>query len=93
MIGWVLSGFSTGSQKVNIFQEVDKNNFKKTGEKMQKHQKKKAGSQWVLGWVLSGFSVGAQWVLELSEYSGYSWVLRLFIYEYSGGSQVGTSPR
>ena len=49
---------------------------------------KEAGSQWVLGWVLSGFSVGPQRVL--SEYSGYSWVLRLFIFEYSGGSQVGT---
>ena len=45
----------------------------------------------MLGWVLSGSSVGPQRVL--SEYSGYSWVLRLFIFEYSGGSQVGTSPR
>ena len=41
--------------------------------------------------VLSGFSLGPQRVL--SEYSGYSWVLRLLIFEYSGGSQVGTSPR
>ena len=45
----------------------------------------------MLGWVLSGFSVGPQRVL--SEYSGYSWVLRLFIFEYSGGSQAGTSTR
>ena len=45
----------------------------------------------MIGWVLSGFSVGPQRVL--SEYSGYSWELRLFIFEYSRGSQVGTSPR
>ena len=45
----------------------------------------------MLGWVLSGLSVGPQRVL--SEYSGYSWVLRLCIFEYSGGSQVGTSSR
>ena len=97
MLGWVLSRFSVGSQNMNIFQKVDKNNFQKNWrkrcrrrtEKMQK--KKKAGSQWVLGWVLSGFSVGPQRVL--SEYSGYSWVLRLFIFEYSGGSQVGISLR
>jgi len=45
-----------------------------------------------------GFSVGSQWVLSGYSVStqgthGYSWVLRLFIFEYSGGSQVGTSPR
>ena len=45
----------------------------------------------MLGWVLSGFSVGPQRVL--SEYSGYSWVLKLFIFEHSGGSQAGTSPQ
>ena len=38
-----------------------------------------------------GARLGSQWVL--SEYSGYSWVLRLFIFEYSGGSQAGTSTR
>ena len=57
-------------------------------QKKCKENAKKTGSQWVLGWVLSGFSVGPQRVL--SEYSGYSWVLRLCIFEYSGGSQVGT---
>ena len=96
MLGWVLSGFSVGSQKMNIFQKVDKNNFhkKRTGKNYKKKQKKgqalmgaPLGSQWVL----SGFSVGPQRVL--SEYSGYSWVLRLSISEYSGGSQVGTSSR
>ena len=71
---WVLSGFSVGSQKMNIFQEVDKNSFhKKRGKKLPKKKKKgqalmgaRLGSQWVL----SGFSVSSQRVL--SEYSGFS---------------------
>ena len=45
MIGWVISGFSAGSQKVNIFQKADKNNFqknwRKNAEKMQKAEKNK----------------------------------------------------
>ena len=35
---WVLSGFSVGSQKMNIFQKVDKNNFHK--KKSRKNYKK-----------------------------------------------------
>ena len=48
MIGWVLSGFSAGSQKVNIFQKVDKNNFPKDWrtecKKKTKQQQKKANN-------------------------------------------------
>ena len=81
-------GFSVGSQRMNILQKVDKNNFQKNWRRNadKNHERiEKAGSQWVLGWVLNGFSVGSQQVL--SEYSRYSWVLCIF--EYSGGSQVG----
>ena len=71
MLGWVLSGFSVGSQNMNIFQKVDKNYFQRNWRKRcKKNAKDKTGSQWVLGWVLNGFSVGPQRVL--SEYSGYS---------------------
>ena len=66
MLGWVLSGFSVGSQKMNIFQKVDKNNFhkkksrknykKKTQKKRQALMGARLGSQWVL----SGFSAGTQ---------------------------------
>ena len=43
MFGWVLSGFSAGSQKVIIFQKVNKNNFQKKltriiGEKIAKNE-------------------------------------------------------
>ena len=54
------------------------------------HQKRTQKRQALNGCSV-GFSVGPQRVL--SECSGCSWVLRLFIFEYSGGSQVGTSPR
>ena len=90
---WVLSGFSVGSQKMNIFQKVDKNNFhkKKAGKITKKNTEKKAGSHGCS----VGFSVGSQWVLSGYSVStqGSQWVLRLSISEYSGGSQVGTSPR
>ena len=50
--------------------------------------------------VLKGFSRGSQEVLSGSSVSGSSvgshgnsWVLRLFILGFSGGAQVGTSPR
>ena len=54
MIGWVLSGFSAGSQKVNIFQKDWQESFPKELEKKcrknaEKINTKKAGSQWVLG--------------------------------------------
>ena len=38
MFGWVLSGFSAGSQKVIIFQKVDKNNFQKLEKRLQKNE-------------------------------------------------------
>ena len=63
MLGWVLSGFSVGSQKMNIFQKVDKNNFhKKKQEKLQKKEEGQAlmGARLGSQWVLSGFSAGTQ---------------------------------
>ena len=67
MLGWVLStsGFSVGSQNMNIFQRIDKNNFEKIGEKdtekcrkIEKYKKKQAlmGARLGSQWVLSGFS-------------------------------------
>ena len=94
MLGWVLSGFSVGSQKMNIFQKVDKNNFhKKKSRKITKKKKEKKGAG--SHGCSVGFSVGSQWVLSGYSVStqGSQWVLRLSISECSGGSQVGTSPR
>ena len=54
MLGWVLSGFSVGSQNMNIFQKVDKNNFQKN---WKRRIKKRA-----LNGCSVGFSVGSQWV-------------------------------
>ena len=65
MIGWVLNGFSAGSQKVNIFQKVDKNNFQIKRRKNTKKRKKR--KKQALNGCSVGFSVGSQWVL-----SGYS---------------------
>ena len=61
MLGWVLSGFSVGSQKMNIFQKVDKNNLQKNAEKMKNDKTRlsmgaRLGSQWAL----SGSSAGTQ---------------------------------
>ena len=38
MIGWVLSGFLAGSQKVNIFQKADENNFQKNWRKKKQKE-------------------------------------------------------
>ena len=64
MIGWVLSGFSAGSQKVNNFQKVDKNDFKKIEKKCKRNAKEIRESRLSMGarlgsqWVLSGSSAG-----------------------------------
>ena len=65
MLGWVLSAFSVGSQNMNIFQKVDKNNFQQIGEEdAEKKQKKESslsmGARLGSQWVLSGYSVSTQ---------------------------------
>ena len=66
MFDWVLSGFSVGSQKMNIFQKVYKIiSTKKT--------KTKAGSHGCSRGCSRGFSVGSQWVL--SGYSAGTWAM------------------
>ena len=55
------------------------------------HQGVLSGSSVGSQWVLRGSSAGPQWVFM--GIHGYSWVLRLCIFGFSGSSQAGTFPR